>query len=193
MIDWLIEIDQKLFLFLNGFHTTNWDVIMSWITAKKSWFPFYALILIFLFVKFKKEKWLILISIAILITLTEQIASGLFKPLIERFRPCHEPILEGLVHTINGKCGGSFGYFSAHASNTFGLAGFMYLLVKNHAKLKWIGFTLLIWAAIVSYSRVYVGVHYPLDIFSGAICGILVSHLVFKLYTISTNKLLYKS
>lgn len=192
MLDWLIDIDQKLFLFLNGLHNPTWDLIMSWITAKKSWYPFYAIIIIFLIVKFKKEKWLIFVSIAILITLTEQIASGLFKPLIGRLRPCHEPILDGLVHTINGKCGGQFGYFSAHASNTFGLAGFLFLVLKNEIKLKWIGITLFIWAAIVSYSRVYVGVHYPLDILSGAICGIGISYFVFKLYSISIDKLLNK-
>lgn len=192
MLDWLIKFDQKLFLFLNGLHSPTWDSIMSWITIKESWYPFYVLIIIFIAIKFKKEKWFIFISIAILITLTEQIASGLFKPLIGRFRPCHEPLLEGLVHTINGKCGGQFGYFSAHASNTFGLAGFLYLTFKNNDKYKSIGKIMFFWAAIVSYSRVYVGVHYPLDIISGAICGLIVSYMVYKLYSISVNKLLNK-
>ena len=199
MLDWIIDIDKQLFVFLNSHHNETWDSIMSWITAKQSWFPFYLVLIIFLTYQFrngkgifKREFWFVFISIAILITLTEQIASGFFKPFIERFRPCHEPTLEGLVHTINGKCGGQFGYFSAHASNTFGLAGFIFLLLKNEIKLKWIGIFLFFWAAIVSYSRVYVGVHYPLDIISGAVCGILVSILIHKLYVISVNKILHK-
>lgn len=192
MLDFLIDIDKQLFVFLNSMHNEFWDGIMSLITAKKTWFPFYALIIVFIILKYKKERWLIFITIAILITFTEQIASGLFKPLIGRLRPCHEPTLEGLVHTINGKCGGQFGYFSAHASNTFGLAGFIFLLVKNEVKLKWIGISLFIWAAVVSYSRVYVGVHYPLDIFSGAILGLLLSYFIHKLYKISIHKILNK-
>ena len=193
MIDWIIDIDKALFIFLNSQHNEFWDTTMSWITGKKSWYPFYGIIIGFIFSKYKKERWFIFIAIAILITFTEQIASGLFKPWIERLRPCHEPSLEGLVHTIQGKCGGQYGFFSAHASNTFGLAGFIFLLLKNNPKFKWIGFILFFWAAIVSYSRVYVGVHYPLDILSGAICGIVVSIAVHKLYIFSTNKLLHNS
>lgn len=192
MLDWLIEIDKKLFLSLNSLHNSTWDEIMGWMTAKQSWYPLYGIIIGFIFIKFKKERWLIFISITILITITELVASGFFKPYIGRLRPCHDPTIKALVHTINGACGSMYGYFSAHASNTFGLAGFIFFMLKNDKKYIWITYFLLLWATIISYSRIYVGVHYPLDIMSGGIFGFITSFFIFKLYSILVNKLLYK-
>ena len=191
MIDWLIDLDKQLFIFLNSFHNEFWDNLMVWITGKKSWYPLYGLIISFVFIKFKKERWFIFITIALLISTTEWITSGVAKPFFERLRPCNEPSLSGVIHHITG-CGKRFSFFSAHASNTFALATLLFLMLKT-IKLKWIGILLIIWSIIISYSRVYVGVHYPLDIVGGMLCGWLLGIAYYKLYQFSIDKLLHKS
>ncbi len=110
----------------------------------------------------------------------------LFKDVFERLRPCHNPAIAELVHTINGKCGGKYGFVSSHATNSFALAVFCGFLFKRHYKyMLWL---MLFWAAIVSYSRVYVGVHYPGDIIGGAVLGSLVGLFVFWLMKILNQK-----
>lgn len=191
-MNWLIEWDKELFVVLNSMGTENWDPTMVWMTRKTSWFPFYGLIISFIFIKFKKERWLIFVAIALLITITEQLASGLFKPWFERLRPCNDPSLNSFIRIVDG-CGNSFSFFSAHAANTFGLATFIWLLLRNQGHLKWIGIIMIVWAAFVSYSRVYLGVHFPLDIFCGALCGILSALAIYRIYTFSCSKVLQKS
>jgi len=95
-----------------------------------------------------------------------------------RLRPCHEPALEGLVHIVNGKCGGKYGFISSHAANTFGIAMMLLMWVKR----RWFGVILMVWAALVSYSRIYLGVHYPGDVIGGAIWGVLCGWLMFLLF-----------
>ena len=189
MLEWLIELDKSIFLALNAIHNETWDKIMVFTTGKKSWYPMYGMIITFLFVKFRRERWFIFVAIAILITLTDQIASGFFKPTVGRLRPCHDPSIQAFTHILTG-CGGKYGFFSSHAANTFGISTLIYLLTKD--RFKWLGIFMIVWAIVVSYSRIYVGVHYPLDIISGAICGILVGNGVFKLYQMSIDRFLKK-
>lgn len=191
-MNWLIEWDKELFVVLHSMGSENWDGVMVWVTRKTSWFPFYGLIISFIFIKFKRERWLIFVAVALLITITEQLASGLFKPLVERLRPCHDPSLAAFIRTVDG-CGNSFSFFSAHASNTFGLATFIRLLLRDQGNLKWIGIIMIFWAAFVSYSRIYLGVHFPLDILSGALCGVLSAMAIYRIYTFSCAKVLQKS
>lgn len=108
----------------------------------------------------------------------DQISVQLFKDVFMRLRPCHNPEIADLIHTINGACGGQYGFVSSHAANTFGLALFVGLIFKKHVPflLK----ALLIWAAVVSYSRIYVGVHYPADLICGAILGSIIAFLMWK-------------
>lgn len=160
------EIDHSLFLFLNSFHSPFFDVVMRTVSLKTVWIPFYLFIVYLLTTRYKKRVWLILLFAALLVTFTDQ-ATNLIKNYFERLRPCHEPSLAGLVHTVRGKCGGLYGFVSAHAANTFGIASFTAPLVRK----KWYTWTIFIWAAIVSYSRTYLGVHYPGDILGGAILG----------------------
>ena len=117
-----------------------------------------------------------MIFAALLIFLSDQISVHLFKDVFQRLRPCHEPELEGMVHIVNGKCGGSYGYYSSHASNVFAVAIFVISLLgrKNMLTVSLI----MLWAGVIIYSRIYLGVHYPLDVISGAIAGSLLGWMI---------------
>ena len=178
MLEKLIETDKELFLYLNSLHNTWLDVVMYWVTDRFFWIPFYVGIIIFLILKFGKKVSLILLMVGILIFIADRVSSGIFKPFFERLRPCHELDIQHIVHLVRG-CGGKYGFVSSHAANTFALVTFLWLLLRK--RVKFIGWAFL-WAFLVSYSRIYVGVHYPLDILVGAILGIFFAWLVYLLY-----------
>jgi undecaprenyl-diphosphatase len=167
MLDWLLETDTRFFLFLNGLHNETFDGIMWWISGKTTWWPFYSVLLIFL--AWKKEWQLapMILFIALTVTLTDQTSVHLFKEVFERLRPCHEPALEGLVHTVNNKCGGQYGFISSHASNTFGIAALLLFWIR----IPWFSILMVLWAFLVGYSRIYLGVHYPGDVLAGSLWG----------------------
>lgn len=190
MIEFLIRIDQDIFLFLNGLHANWLDGIMFWISGKKEWIPFYLLIIAFIIYRFKWNSLYILAAIGLTILLADQITSGFMKPFFARLRPSHEPVLNGLVHHVNNYKGGQYGFASSHAANTFGLATFLWLLFRNN--LKWI-IGIFIWAIMVSYSRIYLGVHYPGDIIVGGTIGALSGVLSFKLLQQIEKKWIKKS
>jgi len=127
----------------------------------------------------------VVLFLGLLFLISDQSSVRLFKNVFERLRPCHNPNLEGMVHLVNG-CGGKFGFVSSHATNCFALAIFSGLLFKNHYKYMMI--LMLFWAALVSYSRVYVGVHYPGDIIGGAVLGSIIGFLVFRFMGAMDNK-----
>jgi undecaprenyl-diphosphatase len=132
--------------------------------------------------KSKRDAWLVLLSIAILITICDQFASGLIKPCIQRLRPCFDLSIQSIVHVV-GKHHGLYGFISSHAANTFGLATFVWLLYRSHYC-----FLLLIWASIVSYARIYGGVHYPGDILLGAFSGVGWACTIYTFYRFYRNK-----
>lgn len=179
MIEFLKSIDTQLFLFLNGIHSQFFDFVMYWLSDKYIWVPLYAFLLFLLYRYYGLKAFILLVLVALLITISDQVSVHLFKNVFQRFRPCHEPALEGMVYTL-GRCGGKFGFISSHASNSFALATFMALLLWN--KLRAMAIIMLIWAALVSYSRVYLGVHYPGDILVGGIVGALEALLVYGLW-----------
>lgn len=178
MLETLIELDKELFFFLNGLHADWLDPIMFWISDKKIWIPFYA-VLAFLIIRQYKWKAIIwLAGIGLAITASDQLLSGFMKPFFERFRPSRDPELQDMVHIVNEYSGGRYGFASSHAGNVFALSTFIYLLFKS--KYSWVGWMFL-WAAIVSYSRIYLGVHFPGDIITGMIIGLFMGWLFFKL------------
>lgn len=179
MIDQLLEIDKQLFLVLNRMHTSWFDPVMVLFSKTGASIPLFAFLLYQIYTVYKEKTWSILLSVALLILMTDQFTSGLMKPLFERLRPSHDPSLEGMVHLVDGYTGGSYGFASSHAANTFGVAMFLCCLLKTTKP--WIVW-LFAWAAFVSYTRIYLGLHYPGDILVGALVGVMFGWLVFKVY-----------
>ena len=175
MLDWLKDIDRSLFLALNGTGSPLLDQPMIWLSARYVWIPLYGFLVYQLIRKTRWQFWIPIIGVVFIITVCDQVTSSFMKPFFERFRPCHEPELAELVEIIKS-CGGQYGFASSHAANTFGLAFFFHFIFKSkYTQL------LLTWALLVSYSRVYLGVHYPGDIIVGGIIGWLVALLVFQI------------
>ncbi|MDR1225864.1 MAG: phosphatase PAP2 family protein [Prevotellaceae bacterium] len=171
--------DTDLFLFLNGLHADWLDPIMKFISGNFTFIPVYAVALFFFYKREGKAKLLFaLLGVALCILLADRISSGLLKSLFERYRPSREPALEGLVHLVDGYRGGRFGFVSSHAANHFSFAVFSLLLVRR----KVYTWFILLLALIISYSRIYLGVHYPLDIICGGLLGAGIGWTVCILY-----------
>ncbi len=173
------EIDTELFLFLNSKHNAFFDVVMFWASHKYFWIPLYVFFLFLAYKYFGKKLWLVVLAAIILIVLSDQISVHSFKHVFLRYRPCHNLLLQAQIH-LNGGCGGTYGFISSHAANTFALAMFLSLLFKN--KIKYFGLSIFVWAAFVSYSRIYNGVHYPTDVTVGAIVGMGIGVAVFTIF-----------
>lgn len=179
MIDWLDQLDKAIFLFLNGLYSDTSDKVWLFITNIPTWIPLYVLIFV-LFIKiYKKESIYLVIALLLVVLVCDQFTSGFMKPFFERPRPCHDALIGHLVHVAD-KCGGQFGFASGHSSNSFGIAMFIWLVFRSSWKWTWLIF---LWAAIVAYSRIAVGVHYPGDILVGGLLGVLFGYLVFYLTT----------
>lgn len=182
----LKQIDQSLLLFLNSFHNGFWDKAVTLLTSIEIWIPFYMLIIYVIIKTYKKNSIYILIAIVLAIVVSDQF-SGLIKNTVQRWRPTQDPVLGSLVHNVYNR-GGAYGFFSAHAANTFTLAIITARLFKNQI------YTILIftWAVLVSYTRIYIGLHYPGDILTGWIWGIL-SGLAFYQLMVFVQKRYFSS
>jgi len=168
-MDLVLEIDRDVFLFLNRLHTPWLDVVMPWITRTESWIPLYMFLIYLVIKDYRKNCWAVLVGVALTILFADQVTGNLMKPFFERLRPSHDPSLEGLVHIVDGYRGGCYGFASGHAANTFGVATFVVTILSGHRWIRW----MFLWAGLMTYSRIYLGVHYPGDIVVGALVGII--------------------
>jgi len=184
MIEFLNNIDTNLFIFLNGINSPFWDKIMWWISGSKSWIPMYAVIVAYIIYKQRWKSFITFIFIALVVTLADQISVHAFKDVFQRLRPCHNPVLQDIVHIVKNKCGGQYGFVSSHAANTFAVAFFLSKLVEN----RYFSWFIFIWATIVSYSRIYLGVHYPFDVLGGAALGAVIGISTYLLYNYTSKK-----
>lgn len=177
MLDQILQYDKELFLFLNNLGMSAWDNFWLVVTNKLTFIPMYTVLLYLIYKKLGvKTLLLLIIVITVMIVFTDQV-TNLFKHGFERLRPCREDSVKEFMRFIAPRCG-KYGFFSGHSSNTMAVAVFGGLLLKPYYKR--LIFLLLFWSSLVAYSRIYVGVHYPLDIICGMTFGALAGFGFYK-------------
>ena len=185
-----IDIDKQLMLSIQGSDSLFWDGFMWIATTTVVWIPA-ALMLLYIIIKNNKiqESLTIVLLIALLITMADQFASGLCKPYFQRFRPTQDPEFMHMMDIVNGYRGGKFGFISSHAANTFALSTFLSLIIRKAS----FSTAMFSWAVLCSFSRIYLGVHYPGDILCGTIAGVLVGFIVYFIYKCISKRYFYKA
>lgn len=178
MLEELLKLDTELFQYLNALGSTSWDTFWLIVTHKIPAIPLYAILLFLVYKHYGlKGAVVIMVCVALLITCTDQIAN-LFKHGFQRPRPCQLEELKPNIRQIAKNCG-RYGYFSAHAASSMAAAIFLSLSLKKWYKL--LPIVLIIWALFVGYSRIYLGVHYPLDVLTGFVIGGVFGLLFFRI------------
>ncbi len=179
MLESLKLLDRQLLLAINGFHSPLFDTTMFYVSQIWIFAPVFALWLYMVFKRYGVKKLVILLGfLVLLVTLTDQ-TSNLTKHYIKRYRPTHNLEIQAQVHTVNDYKGGMYGFFSGHSTNSFGVAMLLFLIFSKESLLFRIMF--FAWAALTAYSRMYLGVHYPSDIFVGFVVGIFWGYVVYRL------------
>lgn len=183
MIAQLVSWDHELFFLINrSLENGFFDFIMPWLREAKLWIPLY-LFFIFLIIRFKRKKsWVWIIGLLLAVGASDYVASGIFKPAFERPRPCHHQNLkeEVILRKHGGNCGGEFGFVSSHAANHFAIALFICCLFGCSSR-TWTSYALFVWAGLIAFAQVYVGVHFPADVFAGALIGLFIAWLFFRI------------
>lgn len=183
MLEKILALDQQLFVFLNGLGADKFDVLWLFITKQSNWTPFFLLLLFYVYKKTgAKQTLIIVLFIAALITFTDQ-TTNLIKNTVKRLRPCNNEEIMGYIRIV--KSSETFSFFSGHAASSMAVATFLFLLFKS--KFKYLGF-LFLWPLIFAYSRIYLGLHYPLDIVSGYAFGAISGFLFYKLHQFTQRK-----
>lgn len=175
MFDAITNLDQSLFFFFNKMHSPFWDILMSLVTRTEYWLLFFIFIAFYILKNYRLKGLIVLIILALAILVSDQF-SVLIKETVKRLRPTHDPAIQQLVHYVQNT-GGLYSFFSSHASNTFAVATFTSLLFRNRNY----AVLIFLWAVIASYSRIYLGLHYPGDILTGWLLGIFIGILAYKL------------
>ncbi len=177
-MDSIIFADKQLTLWLNSFHTTFADLFFYFSTSTIVWIPLFVMLAWLILVKQGGQGIVTIAFVALVVLFCDQISSSIIKPLAERYRPTHDPVLQYMVHIVNDYRGGLYGFCSAHAANTFGIATFVALVMRH----KGLSLALYLWAIISSYSRIYVGVHFVGDIVVGALLGVIIAKVAYEFY-----------
>jgi membrane-associated phospholipid phosphatase len=171
------SFDQSLFVLVNWIATHPWlDTLMPFFRESTFWIPFYLFLIVFVFVNFGKKGWVWLLFAFITVLLTDQLSSSIIKNWVQRPRPCSDPLFSDQVRLLLDHCSGGYSFTSSHATNHFGVATFLFITLGRYFG-TW-KYLLFIWASLICYAQVYVGVHYPLDVVFGALLGFTIGHFV---------------
>jgi undecaprenyl-diphosphatase len=186
MLEWLENIDRIIFLKVNGLHTAFLDALIPALTYFPTWIPLFLVVLYFLYRRYKNRVWIIVVSAALMILCADQ-SANLFKNNVKRYRPTHNTEIGQQVHIVDNYRGGQYGFVSGHAANSFALAVFLLLIFRDQ---KWkLKIWFVVWALLVCYTRIYLGVHYPLDILGGALLGSFWAFVFYRLFMLTDKKL----
>lgn len=178
-VESLLSYERELFFLLNGSDSIFIDNIMWILSRTKVWILFYLFVALFLFYKtLKKEAALVLLFFILTIVLCDQFSSGMIKPFFERLRPTHHPDFKDFVDIVHEHRGGGFSFISGHATNSFGFAVFLSLIFRN----RWVTLVAFVWATLISYSRIYLGVHFISDVVGGVLAGTLIALLLYAAF-----------
>ncbi len=184
----MLPCERDLFFLLNGSDSVFIDNIMSIVSGRWEWIPVYAFVVFMFFYKTPYKQALLISLFAVLVfALCDQVSSGLIKPFFERLRPTHHPDFKDLVDIVNGHRGGGFSFISGHATNSFGFAVFLSLVFKN----RWVTLVALVWATLISYSRIYLGMHFISDVVGGIIVGTLIAIILYAVLIPLRKKLFH--
>jgi membrane-associated phospholipid phosphatase len=187
MFSQLESIDKQIFLWINQQSTNSFfDAIMPFMRNSTNWIPLYVLMILLAIKQEQKKVWLWLLFALTTIFVTDQVSSHIIKPLIQRIRPCADPNFKNEIRLLVSNCSQGFSFTSSHATNHFGIAVFFMFSLKSTLK-NW-KFIFPFWAATIAFAQVYVGVHYPFDVFFGSLLGIILGYLVITIYRKIYNK-----
>lgn len=187
MVDEILSYDVRLFVFLNGLGSETYDGLWLLITKQTNWIPLFLVLLYLIFKKLGTRQTLyLLLFVAVLVTFTDQV-TNLFKNGFQRLRPCNNPEINDVIRIV--KSSKSFSFFSGHAASSMAVTSFLYLILKRYYKYSYL---LFIWPLVFAYSRIYLGLHYPLDIFSGYIFGLFSGFMMSAIYQRIQKKYLGK-
>lgn len=185
-VEKLLTYERDLFFLLNGSDSVILDNIMYTISLSKIWIPLYLFVLLLFFYKKPvKEALFTSLFFILVFALCDQFSSGLIKPFFERLRPGHHPDFKDFVRIVNGHRGGGYSFISGHATNCFGFAVALALLFRN----RWVTIIALIWATLISYSRIYLGMHFISDVVGGIIAGTLIATILYAVFIPLRQKL----
>jgi len=181
MLEQELQWEKSLFFFVNGERSAFWDNFFWLYSSKWIWIPLYLCVLfVFVYKRKGKEILLVLLSTVVVILLCDQIASGFFKPFFHRLRPSHHPDFQDQVAIVRGYRAGLYGFISSHAANAFGFATFLALLFRN----RFFTCTIMLYALLTGYSRIYLGVHFISDIVAGSLLGITIGYAIYPLFNL---------
>lgn len=183
MLEKLLSLDVELFIFLNSLGSATYDTMWLFITKQSNWIPLFLLLLYLIFKKLgAKQTLYLLLVVAVLVTFTDQM-TNIFKNGFQRLRPCNNPEINSFIRVVQVR--NSFSFFSGHASNSMAVATIIYFTLRSH--FKYFGL-LFLWPLIFASSRIYLGLHYPIDIVTGYLFGFVFGFLIFKVYKIAQQR-----